>query len=110
MRAKSCRGRISTQPVRVQGNVAPDAHGFVHVFRLDEIEARDDLLRFGERTVVNGLLPVANAHRFRRRRRPKNLCVEQLALFAQVIGVLDATTHGFAELARAQLFKQGSSL
>src|SRR5262249_7208236 len=89
------------------GKRRADPHGFVHVVRLDEIEARDDLLRFGERSVVNGLLPISNAHRFGRRRRPKNLRVEQPALFAQVVGVLDAPAHRFAELARAQLFKEG---
>src|SRR6185437_7230647 len=89
------------------GKGRSDPDGFVHVVRLDEIEPRDDLLRFGERSIVNGLLPVADAHRLCRRRRPEDLGVEQPALLTQVISMLDATPHRLAELPRGQLVDQG---
>src|SRR6185437_7594755 len=95
----------ATGPRPGKGRSDPD--GFVHVVRLDQIEPRDDLLRFGERSIVNGLLPVTDAHRLCRRRRPEDLGVEQPALLTQVISMLDTTPHRLAELPRGQLVDQG---
>src|SRR5262249_39724988 len=82
------------------------AHGLVDAVGLDDVEARDHLLRLRERAVEGDLTLVADPHRLRLRRLGEDLSVEQLAFALQVVGVRKAAAHPRVELAAGQLVEQ----
>src|SRR6266568_191741 len=89
------------------GELRRDADRLFDVFGLDQVEAREHLLRLGERPVDDGAPAIADAHGLGRRGALEHLGVEQAPVLAQVVGVRETVAHVRIELTRRQSVEQG---
>ena len=72
-------GRTSTRPISASGTRAAMADGALHALALDQIEPRQLLLDFGERTIGDDRLPVVHRDPLRQRGIGQRLGDDQLA-------------------------------